>query len=497
MESRCLAIVGQSRANLVQIRTYLEDVQKQSVNFVAGSGNRKAVKLRVENALYVISKSLGGIHPWTGRYLVYNLVPSDAPLHRTLDMALIAAMIKDSPNHLYCGEVDVNGEFLALPYPLEVGRLALDLEKPVVVPACSAAIVALSGAGVYSVANVEELLAVVSGKVEVAAVPDWWTHSADIDDLDDLRYIKGQQQPKWALEVAIAGGHNLILVGPPGEAKSEIAKRAYTIAPPLSQREAVELTTIWHAGGRLPLTKMLTRRPCVEASQQSTPTALLGGGNAEDGPIPGLVSLAHKGVLLSDELPEWSRAKVDSLRIPMQDKQVTISRRDWQVTFPADFQLIATANPCPCGYYGHPTHACVCTEAQRRRYSNKISGPVADRLDIKVRVEPVGEAIFEPTGGETSASIAARVEEAVSRQHERYSDTDITRNGELRPGMFELLCKEQPGAIEAAKQVQQKLGLSSRAIHKLRGLARTIADLRDIEEVTEAAIWEASKLVVM
>jgi magnesium chelatase family protein len=210
---------------------------------------------------------------------------------------------------------------------------------------------------------------------------------------------------------------------------------------------------------------------------------MFGGGDAVDGPRPGLLSLAHKGILLADEFFEWPRATAEALRTPLQDKQVVISRRDWQVTWPADFMLIATANPCPCGYSGHPVTPCRCTPAQRQRYLAKISGPVFDRIDLRVWVPPANVLGNEDRSGESSQEIAARVAQAVSEQHKRYEGVGITRNAELGPGMHEAFCLESRAAL-VSLQVQQEAGLlSARGLNKLRGVARTVADLEGCETV--------------
>lgn len=469
------------------------------IQLAAGATSNRQAIAKLDSALAALASSVGLSHPWASREVNYNVVPVSVDYHPTLDMALIAASITnlDGLDRLYCGEVDVSGGFAPLPFPLEVGRAAVEVGKPVAVPAPSAPLVALTGAEVYRVENVVDLVGIYRGNIRCQPKPGHEAVTADPNPWDDLAFIKGQEKAKWALEVAVAGGHNLLLVGSPGEGKSAMAQRAYTIMPPLSARESIEVSTLWQAAGKLSPTTMLHTRPFVEATKQTTPVALLGGGDAVVGPRPGLVSLAHKGVMLADEFFEWPRAAAECLRIPLQDKRVSLARRDWQYAFPADFQLIATANPCPCGNWGHPNATCRCARWQRKRYLDRISGPIFDRIDIRVQVAPVGAALIEQQKGEPSATIAQRVAVAVRRQERRYREAGvaITRNAELRPGMFERLCEETGEGLEEVLKQSRRLGLSSRGMNKLRGLARTVADLADEEEVRAGHVEQAAELM--
>jgi magnesium chelatase family protein len=239
----------------------------------------------------------------------------------------------------------------------------------------------------------------------------------------------------------------------------------------------------------------MTRRPFVQATAQTTPVALLGGGSGESGPKPGLVSLAHRGLLLADEFLEWPRPKVDSLRLPLQDKQVVISRRDFSLELPADFQLIAAANPCPCGYDGHPDRPCTCTAHRKRVYLERVSGPVMDRVDLKVRVAPLEAGGVLLPEGEDSATVRLRVLAAAARQAERYQGTQVSRNAELRPGLWEL-SPESAQARTLLPQVQRDYLLTSRGLDKVRAVARTIADLEGVEEVGERHVREAARYAV-
>jgi len=455
---------------------------KRAIRFhQLSSSDGAEVADRIEAAL--------GNDPWTGD-VVYQVVPAETEVTPLLDMAyLVATIAGRSTTYVYCGELDAEGRFLSLPSPIAIGQAAKELGETIVVPQQSAETVALTGADVIGVSNIDELRTAVDGGVDYTIA----TVSEDASDLiyptsDDMFTIKGQDEVKQVLEIAVAGGHNLLLVGPPGEGKSAIASRAYTIMPPLSMDDCIEVTSLWQAAERASGDELIKTRPFVAATKNTSPTGLQGGGSSTTGPRPGLVTLAHRGILFADELFEWTRVKIDSLRIPLQEKQVVMSRRDWQKTFPADFQLIASANACPCGYWGHPEHPCECHEnskgysTTRVRYVRKMSGPIMDRIDLKCWVPPLLDAAFDEPTGETSATIRQRVTAARQMQEQRYEHTDITRNAELGPGLFGL-CNETGEAIEVLKAARGKLGLSTRGIDKLRAVARTCADLRQSEKV--------------
>ncbi len=496
-EIRRQALIGQSVASKAEIIRSIEPGPRDGCTLALSKTPTMAVKDKLYKVLGAWTDGLGAAHPWEGRSISYSAVPGGVAYHPTLDMAILAATVNgDSPPLLFCGEVDISGRFLALPYPLEVGRAAVERDLPVAVPKPSAHLVAMAGATVYPLEEVDDIRGVLRGRISPVEPTPWHPPPPAASPWDDLRYVIGQEHGKYALEVAVAGGHNLLVVGSPGEGKSELAKRAHTIAAPLDRYETLQVSSLWHGAGRLAPDTLMTRRPFVEAAKQTSPTGLLGGGDQTEGPRPGLVSLAHKGVLLADEFFEWSRSSAESLRIPLQDRQVVISRRDWQMTFPADFQLVATANPCPCGYEGHPEVACRCTEAQRQRYLAKISGPIFDRIDIKVRVPPLGDRIMdgEPEG-ENSATVRARVEAAAAMQSERYAQARIGRNAELRPGMYDEFCRESEQAQRMMRAARRDYQMSSRALCKLRSVCRTVADLEGAETVAPEHVHQALELV--
>lgn len=488
------AVLGLSRGRTVSIQLQWLPLSSGSIFKIVGAD--KSVGHRLDTSLGVLCNEVHGHHAWARKNSFIGVSPESVLYDSSLDMGVIAASLKETQGKpfLYCGEVDYNATFLPLEFPLEVGRVAKEAGKPVVVPAVSAPMVALSGAEVYPVERAVDLIRLAEGEVGKQEPIEWEPTEVVANKWDDFRYVQGQAQAKWAMEVACAGGHNLLLVGSPGQGKSMLAQRAYTICPPLTREESLEVSATWQGAGRLKNEEMVVHRPFVEASKQTTAVALLGGGDQSSGPRPGLVALASRGLLLADEFFEWPRTVAEALRGPLQDRQVTISRREWQATWPADFQLVATANPCPCGWYGSGLRECRCTQAQRRRYLAKISGPILDRLDIRVAVAPVGDAIVEEPDGEWSSEIGSRVASALSEQGKRFAGVGVTRNAELKHGMFEELCQESKEAIQLLVEKQREKGLTSRGVDRLRALSRTVADLEESDEVLATHVEKATQL---
>ncbi len=306
----------------------------------------------------------------------------------------------------------------------------------------------------------------------------------------DFREIKGQEHVKRALEVAAAGAHNILMMGPPGAGKTLLARALPAILPSMSIDEALDVTRIYSVADQLPAGVPLVRtRPFRAPHHTISHAGLVGGGNW---PHPGEISLAHRGVLFLDELPEFGVRVLEVLRQPVEDKIVTISRAQGSLTFPANFQLVAAMNPCPCGYYGDPLRPCTCSSGVVTKYQKRISGPLLDRIDIHIQVPRVEyDKLSDARLGETSAAVKARVEAARERQRARFEGTGITCNNEMGPGELRQYCVLDESSRALMKSAMRQLQLSARAYHRVLKLSRTIADLAGSEAITAAHLAEA------
>lgn len=307
----------------------------------------------------------------------------------------------------------------------------------------------------------------------------------------DFSEVRGQAGIKRAFEVAAAGSHNLLMIGSPGAGKTMLAKRLAGILPPLSLEEALETTKIHSVAGKLdPKSSLLVCRPFRNPHHTISHAALSGGGNI---PFPGEISLAHNGVLFLDELPEFQRSALEVLRQPLEDRVVTLNRTRYTVKYPAGFMLVASMNPCPCGFYNHPDKDCVCHPGQVRRYINRISGPLLDRIDIHVEVTPVPFTELNcEKPAESNRAIRARVLKARERQTRRFRDeTGVYGNAQMAPGMVRKTCRLDRAGHLLLKTAMEKLGLSARAYDRILKVSRTVADLADSDRIRPEHLAEA------
>ena len=349
----------------------------------------------------------------------------------------------------------------------------------------------VDGIDVLAVESLREVAASLSGEVELEPVRgELQSTLVEAPYADDFADVKGQQHAKRALEIAAAGGHNVIMIGPPGSGKTMLARRMPSILPPMSLDEALETTKIHSVAGKLgAAVGLMSQRPFRAPHHMASPMALIGGGNS---PQPGEVSLAHNGVLFLDEMPEFGHSVLEVLRQPLEDKHITISRVRYTVDYPSNFTLVASMNPCPCGYYNHPTKECSCSAAAVHRYVGRISGPLMDRIDLHVEIVPVSrEELSSKEEGERSAVVRERVMRARAIQAERFRGTGIYTNTMMSSSMLRRFCPLSEPVRRLLDAAMERLQLSARAYDRIIKVARTIADLAGAADIEPSHISEA------
>ncbi len=474
----------------------------QGINFFLVGLPDSAVK---ESQQRIISALKNNMYKWPGQRIIVNMAPADVRKEGSAyDLPIAVGVLAASEqisaellsNYFVMGELSLDGKVNPIKGALPIAINAREAGfKGLILPKANVAEAAVvEEVDVYGVENIKEVIDFFDGKSELEKVKidieqEFMRNLSETDI--DFADVKGQENVKRALEIAAAGGHNIILIGPPGSGKTMLAKRIPGILPPLGVDEAIETTKIHSVAGKTEAGKsLMTQRPFRSPHHTISDVALVGGGTY---PQPGEISLAHNGVLFLDELPEFKRSVLEVLRQPLEERIVTISRAKFTVEYPAGLMLISSMNPCPCGYYNHPEKECTCSPIGIQKYTNKISGPLLDRIDIHLEVVPVSfDKLSDVRSSEKSADIQKRVIEARKIQTERYrGQKNVYCNAQMNSKMLKKYCALNDVCLMLLKNAMEKLNLSARAYDRIIKVSRTIADLDRSENIEPSHIAEA------